>query len=158
MSKLCQLLLLILPCREAIPCHRQAVTNCCSYSSHDPRYIVLNSLCSQGTCPYFGSRFAHHDVAGTGPTAAAISKNSTLKEEVTATLLQVLRLHPRASTPVPQGIPNFDQGSQQSQDISVITEGAAYSQSIAELTDWLGSAKIALQVRLPQHMSSVFSA
>ena len=75
-----------------------------------------------------------------------------------AILLQVLRLHPRASTPVPQGIPNSDQGIQQSQDISVITEGAAYSQSIAELTDWLGSAKIALQVRLPHHMSSVLSA
>lgn len=82
---------------------------------------------------------------GTGPTGAAISKNTSLKEEVAATLLQVLRLHPRASTPVPQGIPNSDQGIQQSQDISVITEGAAYSQSIAELTDWLGSAKIALQ-------------
>ncbi|KAL0052511.1 hypothetical protein WJX82_003263 [Trebouxia sp. C0006] len=82
---------------------------------------------------------------GTGPTGAAIAKNSSLKEEVTATLLQALRLHPRASTPVLQGIPNSDQGSQQSQDISVITEGAAYSQSIAELTDWLGSAKIALQ-------------
>ena len=93
-----------------------------------------------------GWRYAHHDVAGTGPTGAAIAKNSSLKEEVTATLLQVLCLHPRASTPVPQGIPNSDQGSQQSQDISVITEGAAYSQSIAELTDWLGSAKIALQV------------
>ncbi len=103
-----------------------------------------------------GFRCAHRNDAGTGPTGAAIAKNSSLKEEVTATLLQVLRLHPRASTPVPQGIPNSDQGSQQSQDISVITEGAAYSQSIAELTDWLGSAKIALQVSLPHHISHVF--
>ena len=90
--------------------------------------------------------------SGSGPTAAAISKNSSFKEEVTATLLQTLHQHPRASLPVPQGIPNSDQSSQQSQDISVITEGAAYSQTIAELTDWLGSAKIALQVRLRQNM------
>jgi len=76
-----------------------------------------------------------------------VTKNSSFKEELTATLLQILRQHPRAAIPVPQGIPNSDIGSQESQDISVITEGAAYSQSIAELTDWLGSAKIALQVQ-----------
>ena len=93
--------------------------------------------------------------SGSGPTAAAISKNSSFKEEVTATLLQTLHQHPRASLPVPQGVPNSYQGSQQSQDISVITEGAAYSQTIAELTDWLGSAKIALQVRLRQNMHTM---
>ena len=32
------------------------------------------------------------------------------------------------------------------QDIAAVTESAAYSQCIAELTDWLGTAKIALQV------------
>ena len=61
-------------------------------------------------------------------------------------LLQTLRQHPRASVPVPEHVPHSDQASQQSQDVAVISEGAAYSQCIAELTDWLGSAKIALQV------------
>lgn len=82
---------------------------------------------------------------GTGPTALAIAKNPTFKEELTAVLLQTLRQHPRASVPVPQDISDSDGGSQQSQDVNVITEGAAFSQCIAELTDWLGSAKIALQ-------------
>ena len=76
----------------------------------------------------------------------AISKNPTFKEELTAVLLQTLRQHPRASVPVPEHVPHSDQASQQSQDVAVISEGAAYSQCIAELTDWLGSAKIALQV------------
>ena len=84
---------------------------------------------------------------GTGATALAISKNPTFKEELTAVLIQTLRSHPRAAVPVPQSIPNSEQGEQQAQDVALITEGAAYSQCIAELTDWLGSAKIALQVR-----------
>lgn len=48
--------------------------------------------------------------------------------------------------PVPQEVPNSDPARQQSHDVAIISEGAAYSQCIAELTDWLGSAKIALQV------------
>lgn len=42
------------------------------------------------------------------------------------------------------------------QDIAAVTESAAYSQCIAELTDWLGTAKIALQVCL-QHSTSVLA-
>ena len=86
--------------------------------------------------------------AGTGPTALAISKNPTFKEELTAVLIQTLRQHPRASVPVPEDIPSSGQASQQSQDVALISEGAAYSQCIAELTDWLGSSKIALQVKI----------
>ena len=85
--------------------------------------------------------------AGSSATGAAIAKNVAFKEELTATLLQLLRQHPRASTPVPQAIPGTDQANQQGQEVTPIAEGAAYSQSIAELTDWLGCAKIALQVQ-----------
>ena len=93
--------------------------------------------------------------AGTGPTALAISKNPTFKEELTAVLIQTLRQHPRASVPVPDELPNSDQASQESQDVAIISEGAAYSQCIAELTDWLGSAKIALQVKIQSASTSV---
>ena len=40
-----------------------------------------------------------------------------------------------------------DQRDHSAQDIGVIASGAAYSQGIAEQADWLGSAKITLQVR-----------
>lgn len=82
---------------------------------------------------------------GTGTTALAISRNPTFKEELTAVLIQTLHQHPRALVPVPEHVPHSDQASQQSHDVAIISEGAAYSQCIAELTDWLGSAKIALQ-------------
>lgn len=75
--------------------------------------------------------------------AAAITKNPAFKEELTATLLQTLRQHPRASLAVPQGMADHKDNPQ---DIAAVTESAAYSQCIAELTDWLGTAKIALQV------------
>lgn len=39
-----------------------------------------------------------------------------------------------------------DQRDHSAQDIGVIASGAAYSQGIAEQADWLGSAKITMQV------------
>lgn len=75
--------------------------------------------------------------------AAAVTKNPGFKEELTATLIQTLHQHPRAWLSVPQGIADHRHNAQ---DIAAVTESAAFSQCIAELTDWLGSAKIALQV------------
>ena len=55
--------------------------------------------------------------------------------------------HPFDISAFLQGGLAADQRDHSAQDIGVIASGAAYSQGIAEQADWLGSAKITLQVR-----------
>ncbi|KAK9811481.1 hypothetical protein WJX72_004659 [[Myrmecia] bisecta] len=71
------------------------------------------------------------------------AKYPAFREEMVCTLLETLRAHPRAATPNSQLQAPPPVGPDE--DMAVVAEMAALTQRIAELSDWLGAAKIALQ-------------
>ncbi len=88
-------------------------------------------------------------------------KNPAFKEELVASLLETVSQHPRAAGPLPPppaaapppggpsggaGITPASAGADAGGELAAITRLAAQAQRVAELADWLGAAKIALQV------------
>lgn len=61
-----------------------------------------------------------------------------------ATLLKVVAEHPRGTGVLPP--PPVPSSGDTAGELAAITRKAAQAQRIAEVTDWLGAAKIALQV------------
>ena len=79
-------------------------------------------------------------------------QSPAFREELVCTLLATLRAHPRAqphnfpgTSPLLQ--PYAATGSPE--DVALMTHLAAHGQRVAELADWHGGAKIALQVTPP---------
>ena len=77
-------------------------------------------------------------------------QSPAFREELVCTLLATVRAHPRAQ---PHNFPGASPLLQangavgQSEDLAHMTHLAAHGQRVAELADWHGSVKIALQVR-----------
>ena len=80
------------------------------------------------------------------PCAGDLSSGALVQSDQGILLPKTLLLVPYVSCYVQGGLA-ADQRDHSAQDIGVIASGAAYSQGIAEQADWLGSAKITLQVR-----------
>lgn len=87
--------------------------------------------------------------AGGGKEALARGADyPAFREELVATLLETLAAHPRAAAARGAALPASSDGVHGDADeLAAAVAAAAGAQAAAELAEWLGCAKIALQAR-----------